>query len=108
MDISSEEIDYGYDNEDAEQNYAGQHDGFAGGVAVKILKKCGQLRCCEAIQMRIATLGRHRYIASYFACDLARYLARTKRLNANGVPSFSPGLRGTSYPGFTHPKRVQP
>jgi hypothetical protein len=27
-------------------------------------------------------------------------------VNPNGIPSFSPGLRGTSYPGFTFPKSI--
>ena len=28
--------------------------------------------------------------------------------NPKGIASFSPGLRGTSYPGFTHRKHHQP
>jgi hypothetical protein len=28
--------------------------------------------------------------------------------NPKGIASFSPGLRGTSYPGFEHPKDLQP
>jgi hypothetical protein len=28
--------------------------------------------------------------------------------NPKGIASFSPGLRGTSYPGFEHPKDRQP
>jgi hypothetical protein len=28
--------------------------------------------------------------------------------NPKGIVSFSPGLRGTSYPGFEHPKGLQP
>jgi len=29
-------------------------------------------------------------------------------MNPNGIPSISPGLRGTRYPGLADPKQIQP
>ncbi len=61
---------------------------------------------CEA--MMVAVGFRSRSTRRAALSRVAPSASPRPRLNANGVPSQSPGLRGTSYPGLNPINRSQP